>query len=118
MFSINNAGTIRLTRGDSGEFLYKINIGDNMSPMFYQLNENDELFLGIMEPNQPFESAIIRKYFRSNDMDENGNVKISFKPNDTVCLMPGLYYYQLKLVDVTQNIVRTLNPKTQLWIEE
>ena len=42
---------------------------------------------------------------------------ISLKPQDTMCLIPGLYYYQLKLRTADEEVF-TLIPKTAFYILE
>ena len=49
-----------------------------------------------MEPNQPFESAIVRKKITYTDLID-GQLIVSFTPKDTQFLLPGKYYYQVKL---------------------
>ena len=121
MFLLGTAGQIRISRGDSAIFEYTINQGTNFDPIKYELKEGDELFFGVMEPNQPFEQAIIKKRYTYLDQLD-GCLYIEFKPTDTLCLLPGLYYYQIKIrIRNPENgsmIVNTLIPKTQFWIEE
>lgn len=119
MFTLGTAGRIYLTRGDSCIIPFLINQGTALDPISYELSGNDALYFGVMEPNQPFESALIRKKFTSSDMKE-GQIDIYIDPKDTLCLLPGKYYYQIKLVieDQDKLIVNTLIPKTEFWIGE
>ena len=72
-----------------------------------------------MEPNQPWEQAILKKKLDHNDQVD-GTISLRFKPSDTMCLLPGLYYYQVKirLFEDGEAIVNTIIPKTHFWIEE
>lgn len=99
MFSINElTQEISLNRGDSATFCLNINAGTELYPLEFKLEEKDTLYLGIEEPNQPFEKAIFKKVINTSNsiIDKDGNILIDIEPNDTVCLMPGLYYYEIK----------------------
>lgn len=97
MFNIAFNGIITVTRGDSFKFPLTINFGSNLEPNTYGLKEHDKVYFAVMEPNQPFECALIRKVFTLKDVNENQEIEISFKPKDTVHVLPGKYYYQIKL---------------------
>ena len=75
-----------------------------------------------MEPNQPFETAIVRKKFTNKDLDDNGNVKVRFWPEDTQLLLPGKYYYQVKLKSIDRETgkedIETIVDKTLFYIKE
>lgn len=122
MLSLSHCGQIRLSRGDTLILPISINQGDTMNPIEYLLGPHDELYFGVMEPNQPWEYAILKKKFTSQDVDEDGRLSIKLKPNDTMCLLPGLYYYQVKVriydYDNQEYIVNTIMSKTQFWVEE
>jgi len=123
MFNITYNGIITVNRGDSFEIPVIINFGTNLEPMFYELEPTDIIYMGIMEPNQPFENALIRKKCTYEDVDENGNVVFKFRPKDTQCVLPGKYYYQVKLQrfnseDPDDYDVDTVLPKQQFFILE
>ena len=111
MFEINPMnGSIVMNRGDSGEFPLVINQGNAFNPIPYTLGEQDSVYLAIEEPNQPFEDAIVNKVYTKNSaiVDDEGNIIIKIKPEDTVALMPGRYYYEIKLVTNNQNQYRNM----------
>ena len=123
MFNIAYNGIITVNRGDSFTLPFFINIGTNMDPVRYQLKDNDILYVGVMEPNQPFENAIVRKKYTVSDTNNDGDVLITFKPQDTQCLLPGRYYYQIKLQifnsdDTSDYDVNTVVDKTQFFVLE
>lgn len=122
MFNIASNGIITVNRGDSFEFPLTLNIGTALNKVGYVLTDTDTIYLGIMEPNQPFEIAIVRKKFTTKDLDEDGNIKIRFWPEDTACLLPGKYYYQVKLQTVDSATGRfdteTVVDKTLFYIQE
>lgn len=122
MLSLSSCGHIRLSRGDTFSMPIYINQGDNMTKILYSLQAHDELYFALMEPNQPWEQAIVKKKYTCSDNQEDGGVIIALEPKDTMCLFPGLYYYQIKarIFDYENNkyIVNSITPKLQFWIEE
>ena len=85
---------IIINRGDSFDFDLTITLD---SEFRYALTGDDALYFGIMQPHQPFETALIRKKYTITDTDEMGNLSISILPEDTLNLHPGKYYYAVKL---------------------
>ena len=122
MFYLSINGAIRLSRGDSLKLPLTIKDGDPLTYCSYELYPDDVVYFAIMEPNQAWENAIVKKVYTYDDLSEDGDVIITLKPTDTMMLLPGLYYYQIKLQlydpESKTTIVNTLNLKTQFWIEE
>lgn len=123
MFNITYNGIITVTRGDSFEIPLMLNAGSNMDPLHYHITENSIIYFAVTKPNQPFEQALIKKKYDISDIDENGNVVIVFRPQDTECVLPGKYYYQVKLQrfwsdDPEDYTVDTVIEKTQFFIQE
>lgn len=87
---------IVLNRGDTYEFDLTINDETSIDGR-YRLKENDALYLGIMDPGQPFETALIRKKVTVEDTDAMGNINLVLSPEDTLDLLPGKYFYSVKL---------------------
>ena len=56
-----------------------------------------------MDPHQLFEDALVKKRYTKDDCDEVGNLVITLKPEDTLDLFPGVYYYAIKLHKVADN---------------
>lgn len=98
MFDISKNGIIRVTRGDSFSLEVFINLGTVVEPLQYFLTGEDKLYFALMEPNQPFECALIRRTFTEQDANEEGLVVMNFDSEMTECLLPGNYYYTVKLV--------------------
>ena len=94
--TISNNGIIHVNRGDSFVLNFNINVGNSLSPEYHIMGPQDVIYVGVMEPNQPFECAIIRKKFTYEDFLAQGASSIYFRPEDTQCLLPGKYYYQIK----------------------
>lgn len=143
MFSISPNGIITMTRGDSWTTSIFINIGTELCPIGYDLKEGDYVYFGVMEPNQPFNDALVCKKMTYkdktpitsvNDVDINkdgyidGFVTLTFGIKDTEYLLPGTYYYEVKLLRPIsdQNLIEkgyteqidTIVPKTKFIILE
>lgn len=111
MFNIDRlTGIISLNRGDSAQLSLFINAGDELNPLQFAMTDSDNIYLAIEEPNQPFEKAIVKKVInnRNSIKDKDGNFIIELEPKDTECLMPGLYYYEIKLRQLRENYYRNL----------
>ena len=112
-------GKITHYRGDTLTTPIKIFEGNRLCPTQYTLNENDVLYLGIMEPGQAFEDAVIKKVFTSDsEKDTDGNVILHLKSTDTEFVAPGTYYYSLKIKQVIDNrlVIRTIIYPTLFWL--
>jgi hypothetical protein len=121
---------IILNRGDTYEF--DLTIDDDASvDGRYHLQGDDTIYLGIMDPGQPFEDALVRKKFTMEDADLNGNLTIVIEPGDTLDLLPGTYYYAVKIHLQHENIqpetgellgyidkVHTVINKTKLFLND
>ena len=123
MFHVTYNGIITINRGDSFVATMALTAGSEINPVVYEMTPDSFVYFGLMEPNQPFEDAIVKKKYTINDLDENGNVVIKFKPSDTQCLLPGRYYYQVKLQvcnpdNYEDYEVHTIIDKTQFFILE
>lgn len=118
MFQINNK-IVTLIRGDSFKSPIIINAGTFLEPIHYTLTKDDTLYFALMEPNQSFENAILKKvYTVDSEKDENGDTYLTFSSNDTENLLPGIYYYTIKLVTTVDNKTEanTIVPNTQFNI--
>ena len=118
MFNISNNGIITLIRGDSFTVPLFINRGAVFHPVRYYIadNPNAAVYLGVMEPSQPFERAVIRKKYTSKSkINEFGDLVIDFSPSDTQCLFPGKYYYEIK-VRQGDGSIDIIVPETEFFI--
>lgn len=121
MFNISNNGIISITRGDSASAPLFLNQGTEYNPVRYRIKDLDAIYLAVMEPNQCFEHAILKQVYTRDNLNEEGDVVIRFRPEDTENLIPGKYYYQIKAKfnrDDGQDDVNTVVQKTEFWIEE
>lgn len=120
MFEIATNNVIKITRGDSAFFTLTLNCGTKLNPSQYILKGEDAVYMGIMEADKEWEDAIIKYKFTSENLDENNNVKIKIKSTDTEYLMPGKYFYQVKLVwfdDDNDEQVSTVIDRVEFFIQ-
>jgi hypothetical protein len=122
MFDIAGNGIITVTRGDTFTTTLFVNTGTALVPVRYTLTGDDRVYFAVCEPNQAFEDAVVKKEFSSADLDDDGDVVIKFTSNDTEYLLPGDYYYEVKLykvfTDTTKNEIDTIVPRTKFVIME
>ena len=123
MVNIQN-GIITMNRGDTFYMPLCINVGTKLEPTYYTITANDEVFFALEEYNQPFEFALIRKKFTESDLVD-GNVVIKLNSSDTEKLLPGDYYYEIKLRhvsldenDLEQEFIDTIVPRRKFIILE
>ena len=112
MFTISKNYIITATHGDDFSFNYSINLGTPMQEDIYTLTDGDYLFLGVMEHNQDFEQALIKKTFtKDNIVIKTGEVNIKFTSKDTINVVPGEYRYEIKLFKNNGEVITLLNKK-------
>lgn len=93
---------IKLNRGDSCEFVVSAPSRKDASKN-YILTGSDILYFALLYPHQRFEDAILSKGYDHADqiIDEKGvntgEILIKLEPKDTIGLIPGIYYYTVKL---------------------
>ena len=120
MLIIGNDGSIRVTRGDSFSATLFINQGTEFVPMRYVVGDNDTVYFGVMEPNQKFEDAVIRKKWTYDTglINQFGDLMITLTSDDTILLHPGKYYYQIKMKYQTKDgeKVTSVTPSTEFWV--
>ena len=65
---INNMGIIKMFRGDSFSVVPFINNSTEMIDDKYEITANDTIYFGLMECNQRFEDAILKKVYTIADI--------------------------------------------------
>lgn len=122
MIDVAQNNRINVTRGDTFSVPLFLNKGTDLKPMRYTLKEEDELYLAIMEYNQSFEDAIVKKTFSAKDLNKNGDAIIELDHDDTRCLVPGKYFYQIKAklynIEKEKYEINTVIQKTEFYIED
>lgn len=118
MACISQNGIITLNAGDYFEYPLFINAGSVLEPLRYILENDDKVYFSIMEPNQPFEFAIVRKIFTKDDLTPMGDVNVVLNSEDTEYLLPGCYYYEAKLLIRKDNkdFISTVVPKRKFYV--
>ena len=122
MYQISTNNIISLSRGDSFIVPLFINQGSKAYPIRYDLkyHKEFELYFGVMECNQKFEDAVIRKRWTYDTalINQFGDLMIELKPEDTLLLHPGKYFYQVKMKHQTKDgeTVSSVTPTTEFWI--
>lgn len=112
MFCVCDVNQFTLTRGDTFEFPININIGSKLCPQWYQPNTKDSIYGAIIEPNQSWENAIIRKVIKPT---RDNKLIFKLESSDTEYLLTGKYFFTLKLVTNTNNVT-TILPMKEFWI--
>lgn len=120
MASVSNEGNIKLSRGDSLTMSLFINSGTELSPVRYTLTQSDTVYFAVMEENQRFENAILKKVYTSaSDKTSDGDLLLKLRPQDTEDLISGMYKYTVKLkknTSQTEYDVTTLITEHQFYI--
>ena len=120
MFATLSNGKITHYRGDTFREPLYIYEGNKLNFTDYQLEENDLIYFAIMEPHQAFEDAIVKKKYDINsEKDSVGNIIIDLKSIDTQYLLPGTYYYEVKIRKNAQDeneSIETIITPTIWWM--
>ena len=122
MYQSSPNNIISLRRGDSFIVPLFINQGTKLHPVRYDLNSHNEfdIYLGVMEPNQKFEDAVIRKKWtkETGKINQYGDLMIELEPQETLKLLPGKYFYQIKIKHITSDgeTTSSVTPSTEFWI--
>lgn len=115
-FIQSNSSIITHTRGDTYMEPIFINMGTYTRPVRYSLQPGDRLYFALMEPNTYFENAILKKVFDCNSPKNMfGDTILMLRPEETEFLIPGTYYYEIKLQQFDKfgnEVVTTITPKT------
>lgn len=110
-----NAKEQKMYRGDTFIFPLEIRLGNNLDYCLYNLEDSDEIYFAVMEPNCKWEEALIRKKFYGSSLKVIPQIVLPSE--DTEYILPGTYYYQIKLRKSTGEVV-TLLPRTFFRILE
>lgn len=111
MLFIRDITQMRMFRGDTFNHPFILYKGEGLDFKPHTLSSEDKIYMAIMEPNQPWEQAIVKKEIPIDDL------AIKLDPKDTMCLIPGLYYCQIKCKLGTGEVYTAL-PKTAFYILE
>ena len=118
----SNASIIRINRGDTYRAPLFINVGTWVNPVRYDLQPEDKLYFGVMEPNKLWEQSILRQIYTTENSEFSQDVDIYIKiaPEETEFLRPGKYYYMVKLVrymgENKEDEIITVIPHTLFYV--
>lgn len=125
MLEISNNGIISINRGDYAEFPLFINQGNKMYPIRYSLirdrKNNSNVLFTVRSYNQTLQNASIRKTYNLNSPhSDQRDLIIVLKPEDTINLMPGKYFYSitLNLFQHGHYCQKTIIPEKLFFIKE
>lgn len=110
---------LKMNRGDSYTLPIIINEGTKLCFKQYQLRQFDKIYVGIMEPNQSFENALIRKVLSiTSPTNKYGHPVFQLNPQDTEYILTGKYFIEIKLVQTSgeQQTVTTILPLREFFI--
>lgn len=99
---------LSMPRGDNFDFDLTINDSSSENGI-YILKDDDVVYFGLMDYGQPFEEALVKKRYTKEDCDELGNLTIMLEPSDTIDLLPGEYYYSVKLHRISNTAEETVD---------
>lgn len=120
MVHISNNGVISIHRGDSFSIPLFLDMGIEGFPIRYNITQYTgvSLYLGVMTPFESFEKATLKKKYTSeSETNENGDLVVKVSSQDTMCLRPGKYYYEMKML-LENGEVSTIIPKKELFVFE
>lgn len=119
MVQVSNNNIITVNHGDTFSLAIPVIIEPSISPTKYILGTNDKLFFILNEPNGHIERPLLLKTLTSANLDLNNNILINFSSDDTGYLLPGLYYYTIRLVrnfELPNEQIDTIRQKTKFII--
>ena len=105
MFELSTNNIITLSRGDSFECSLFLNAGTDVCPVQHTLKkviddsalvDQEYVVFALMQPNQCFDNALVRKTFNTENLNDDGDVVIKLESKDTRNLCPGNYHYEIK----------------------
>lgn len=123
-FKISRNGIITMNRGDTFTLPVCINVGSGCQPEYYDLKQGDVLYFALLQPGERWEKAILKKPFYFEDLQPDKDPQFHFSSEDTEYLVPGNYYYQVKLYRTAEHCldgfehVDTIVPRTKFVILE
>ena len=100
-------------------FIVSIVLARLLSPDEYGLIGILTIFISVFNAivDSGFTNALIRKKLTINDLLQDGRtMEVNIKGSDTEHLLPGVYYYQIKLFESDSAKVTTIRNKTKFII--
>lgn len=121
MLKISTNQIITMNRGDTCSIPFLIYVKSPICDLEYHLQDEDRLQVRIMDYNTSWEEAEIKKEYTIEDLTDNGRIIIRLSSEDTIDMVPGKYYYEIKLVhtkDAAETLVDTIVTRREFIILE
>lgn len=98
MLNISRSGNISINRGDTFKIPLFIDCSkDIFNSIRFPMQDGDEVYFYLVEPNTSFKCPLIKQIYTKEDTNENGDVILKFAHKDTNWIVPGTYYYEIKV---------------------
>lgn len=117
MFEKNSKNIIKMSRGDTAVFVFKLNLGTTSCPDIYELKSDDKVYFGVTEVHKPFEDGLIKKVISFEDAENLSEVSVKLNPEDTIFVLPGEYSYSLKLLTADGDVTTLIDRKEFILID-
>lgn len=136
MIKLQTNGDIIMSTGDESSFTFYLNVGDSKHPMlhYFRPNIGECLHFIVLNPNHMIGEPLLIKTFKDNgdiitekkdgepvtlsgnkNIDDNGNMIVSFSESDTSDFLESPYKYQVKAKIITYDL---LDCKPSDWDED
>lgn len=117
MVSVGHNSVVSMNIGDTFEYPILINVGGKTQIERYTVGAGDTLYISLCEPNQPFELGLIRRVYNSTNWAKNaeGDVIWKLSPEDTMHLVPGRYYYEIR-IKLSNGKIAVIRPRTMFYL--
>jgi len=96
MIKISENGIIVVAKGDTFSVPLFINQGTELNPVRYVIERDDLVTFKLSLLNGFSETLVIEKNYSTSDLNEKGDIVVSFEHEDTNKLDIGTYYYEVK----------------------
>ena len=98
MLNISRSGNISISRGDTFKVPLFIDCSkDIFNSIRFPMQEGDEIYFYLIEPNTSSRFPLVKQIYHKEDTNDNGDVVIKFVHDDTDWIVPGTYYYEIKV---------------------
>lgn len=98
MLEISLSGNIKINKGDVFKVPLFIDCSDDIfTSIRLPFKEGDEIYFYIIEPNTSLRLPLLKQTYTKDDINENGDIVLNFTEKDTDWIIPGVYYYEIKL---------------------
>lgn len=115
MYHVYKNNVVSVVRGDYLELRIPLIQGRFPFQKKIEIHDGDTLFFGMTHHHEPFERAILKIPYTKEDLNSEGDLLVVIEPEDTIHMLPGVYYYEVKLLTEDSKIT-TIIPKSKFII--